>query len=86
MTFEHLTLGIQDGIARLTLNRPDAANALHLPMAKELLDAALHISSAPEVRVVRLDAAGKMFCAGGDVKGFASLGDGLPAGMQIADG
>ena len=82
MNFDTLGLEIDGGVARLTLNRPDDANALNLPMAKEFLDAALHTTSRDDVRVVLVDAAGKLFCAGGDVKSFAALGDGLPAGMK----
>jgi 2-(1,2-epoxy-1,2-dihydrophenyl)acetyl-CoA isomerase len=51
-------------------------------MAKDFLDAALHCTTHAEVRAVLLDAVGKMFCAGGDVKSFAALGDRLPAGMK----
>jgi len=82
LKFDSLLLEVADGVARLTLNRPDAANALNLPMAKAFLDAALYCANAREVRAVQLDAAGKMFCAGGDVKSFAALGEDLPAGMQ----
>jgi 2-(1,2-epoxy-1,2-dihydrophenyl)acetyl-CoA isomerase len=82
MKFETLKLKIEEGIAHLTLNRPDAANALNLPMAKEFLDAALHCTMHEGVRAVLVDAAGKLFCAGGDVKSFATQGDALPAGMK----
>jgi 2-(1,2-epoxy-1,2-dihydrophenyl)acetyl-CoA isomerase len=80
--FDTLKLEIEGGVAHLTLNRPDDANALNLPMAKDFLDAALHCTTHAEVRAVLLDAVGKMFCAGGDVKSFAALGDRLPAGMK----
>lgn len=82
MKFDTLKLEVAGGVAQLTLHRPDDANALNLQMAQEFLGAALHCASSPDVRVVRIGASGKMFCAGGDVKAFAAMGDDLPAGMK----
>lgn len=64
-------LDVADGIARLTLNRPDASNGLDLPMAEALFAAAQDVKARDDVRVVVLSGAGKRFCAGGDVKSFA---------------
>jgi 2-(1,2-epoxy-1,2-dihydrophenyl)acetyl-CoA isomerase len=62
----------RDGpIATITLNRPDAANSLNLQMANDLLAAANHCASEAAIRAVILTAEGRMFCAGGDVGGFA---------------
>lgn len=58
----------RDGIARLTLNRPDARNALSVPLMAAL-DAALDdAASDPAVRVVVLAGAGPAFCAGHDLR------------------
>lgn len=66
----------RDGaVARLTLNRPDAANALDRALGRALLDAAIMCDSDPTIRCVTLTGAGKMFCAGGDVALMASSGD-----------
>lgn len=65
----------EGGVAKVTLNRPDAANALDLEMAKELLDVAIRCDEDKSVRCVLLTAAGKMFCAGGDIQSFAAAGD-----------
>ena len=66
MTFETLTLDQAGGVATLTLNRPDAANALNLKMAEEMMLAAIELDEDPSVRAVILTGAGsKMFCAGG---------------------
>lgn len=70
--FETLTVEKNNGIAHLTLNRPDAANGINLTMAKELLTAAIDFDTDPNVRAVVITAKGKMFCAGGDLKSFAS--------------
>ncbi len=55
------------GVARLVLNRPEKHNALSARMITELTEAAFQLGSDPEVRVVVLAAAGKSFCAGGDL-------------------
>jgi len=61
----------KDGIATITLNRPDALNAFNLPMMEELHRAVLACDEDPGARCVVLTGAGRAFCAGGDVKGFA---------------
>ncbi len=75
MNFQVLTLDRRDGIATITLNRPDAFNALNLALGRELFHAALEVDEDPAVRCVVVTGAGKAFCAGGDVKDFA---DNLP--------
>ncbi|HEX6852063.1 MAG TPA: enoyl-CoA hydratase-related protein [Candidatus Polarisedimenticolaceae bacterium] len=59
-------LSIVDGLARITLDRPPL-NVLTIAMMRELASALLAAGGSPDVRVVRLDAAGKAFCAGVDV-------------------
>src|SRR5881628_849386 len=75
MNFESLILDRRDGVATITLNRPDAFNALTLGLGLELFHAALEVDEDPSVRCVVVTGAGKAFCAGGDVKDFA---DNLP--------
>jgi 2-(1,2-epoxy-1,2-dihydrophenyl)acetyl-CoA isomerase len=71
-----------DGVARLTLNRPDAANAINLDLATALADAVSQLASAPGLRVVLLSGAGKRFCAGGDVRAFAAAGEDLGEALE----
>lgn len=78
MNYKTLLFGLTDGVATVTLNRPDAANAIDLDMGRDLMHAAIRCDEDPEVRAVILRAGGKMFCAGGDVKSFAAAGEGLP--------
>jgi 2-(1,2-epoxy-1,2-dihydrophenyl)acetyl-CoA isomerase len=66
-------------IARLVLNRPDVGNALDVPLTRALLEAAIACDEDDAIRCVVLTGAGRLFCAGGDIAGFASSGDGLPA-------
>jgi len=61
---------VRDQVAHLTLNRPQAGNALDLGMAKQLMAVALRCEADQNVRAVLLKGAGKSFCAGGDVKVF----------------
>ncbi|MBI4593852.1 MAG: enoyl-CoA hydratase/isomerase family protein [Candidatus Rokubacteria bacterium] len=71
MAYEHLILERRDHVATLTLNRPDAYNALSLALGRELFHAVLEVDDDPDVRCVVITGAGKAFCAGGDVKDFA---------------
>lgn len=63
---------IEDGIATLTFNRPEARNALTAEIIQALSAAAPRLALDPNVRVVVLTGAGGAFCAGGDVKGFVA--------------
>src|SRR5881409_682379 len=62
---------IKDGVAVLTLNRPDRLNAMSGPMLDALLEALPRLAADPAVGVVVLTGAGRGFCAGGDVKAMA---------------
>jgi 2-(1,2-epoxy-1,2-dihydrophenyl)acetyl-CoA isomerase len=70
MGYQTIRVETADGIATITLDRPDAYNALNLAMGKELHQAAIEVSEDRAVRCVLLTAAGKAFCGGGDVKDF----------------
>ncbi len=67
---------LQDNVAVITLNRPQARNAMSGPMTAALDRALDHAERSAEVRCVVITGAGGAFCAGGDVKGMASGGDG----------
>jgi 2-(1,2-epoxy-1,2-dihydrophenyl)acetyl-CoA isomerase len=67
----------RDGaVLRLTMNRPDAANALSMAGAEALADAALMADEDETIRCVVMTGAGRFFCAGGDVAGMASAPEG----------
>ncbi|HEY7542791.1 MAG TPA: enoyl-CoA hydratase/isomerase family protein, partial [Methylomirabilota bacterium] len=68
MGHETLIVDQSGAIATITLNRPDARNALDFVMRRELLAALDEIEANPAARVVVLTGAGGHFCAGGDVK------------------
>jgi 2-(1,2-epoxy-1,2-dihydrophenyl)acetyl-CoA isomerase len=71
-------LDIDDGIARLRLNRPDAANGMSVELLSALCDAIMVCHGHPGLRVVLLSGEGANFCAGGNVRAFASKGEQLP--------
>jgi 2-(1,2-epoxy-1,2-dihydrophenyl)acetyl-CoA isomerase len=74
-----VSFAVADGIARITLDRPEIGNAIDLPMARALLQAAVACESDASVRVVVIAGNGRMFCAGGDVSAMKTAGDALPA-------
>lgn len=69
---------VQNGVARITFNRPETGNTLDMASAKALLSIAVRCENAASVRAVLLTAAGENFSAGGDLKTFVALGDKLP--------
>jgi 2-(1,2-epoxy-1,2-dihydrophenyl)acetyl-CoA isomerase len=75
MTFENLEFAIENGLARITLNRPEGANTIGIGMARDLLDAARRCDGNPEVRAVLLTGKGRFFSGGGDVQSFAAAED-----------
>jgi len=74
MTYQTLRYELRDAIATLTLDRPEAYNALNLTLGRELFHATLEADEDPSVRCIVVTGAGKAFCAGGDVKDFAEAG------------
>ena len=70
MTSETRTIltACADGVGTLTLNRPEARNALDMTMRRELEEALTRLAGDAQVRVLIVRGAGEHFCAGGDVK------------------
>ncbi len=84
--FENISFEKQASIARIVLNRPDAANGLDSLMASELNQAAQLCSDDPELKVVILSSSGRFFSAGGDIKEMLSHGDAVgDAVKSLAD-
>ena len=65
--FEHIALGIDDGIATITLSRPDKMNAFTGLMRAELIAAFDHTDANDDVRAVIVTGSGRAFCAGADL-------------------
>jgi len=67
MSYEALTLEVRDGVGVVTLDRPDAMNALNMQLKEELAAVAAELARRDDVRSVVLTGAGRAFCAGGDI-------------------
>ena len=80
---QDLQESIESGIATLTMNRPEARNALTRDMMFGLVEALPRLAADPAVRLVVLTGAGKAFCSGGDVKSFAKRAAGTVAQMSF---
>lgn len=90
MAYECITLEISDGIAALTLNRPQALNSLNKMLIDEMRAALRALGKDPACRSLLLSGAGRGFCAGADLanNGFAdgvkrSPGEGVSHSMEI---
>jgi 2-(1,2-epoxy-1,2-dihydrophenyl)acetyl-CoA isomerase len=68
---QDLLESVHDGVATLTLNRPDRLNALSGPMLDALLEALPRLADDGDIGAVVITGAGRGFCAGGDVKAMA---------------
>jgi enoyl-CoA hydratase len=75
---EQVLLAAEEHIATVTLNRPDQRNPLSATMLRDLAAAFRWCRDEPEVRVVVLTGAGRVFCAGADLTSF----DGEMTGLE----
>jgi 2-(1,2-epoxy-1,2-dihydrophenyl)acetyl-CoA isomerase len=76
---------VSDGVATLTLNRPEKLNALTRPLCEELIAALRTASHDANIRAIVLTGAGRAFCAGADLTVLESDGNALvAAGREIA--
>jgi len=71
--YEHIQVSEAEGIATITLNRPERLNAFIGHMRRDLAEALEHAGSDRNVRVVIITGAGRGFCAGGDIAFMAEL-------------
>jgi 2-(1,2-epoxy-1,2-dihydrophenyl)acetyl-CoA isomerase len=82
--FTALRYEVEGAIATITLDRPEALNALTVPLKKELLEAFRLVARDREVRAVVLTGAGRAFCAGQDLK--ERLGpDAAPLAVEVRE-
>ncbi|HEV8335204.1 MAG TPA: enoyl-CoA hydratase-related protein [Candidatus Polarisedimenticolia bacterium] len=91
---ETVVYRVEEGVAWLTLNRPERSNALSGRMREDLLEKILEAGGAADVRCLVLTGAGDSFCAGGDLsvmaamkeegEGFEGLGRLMEIGGRIA--
>lgn len=82
MSYETILFDLKDGIASLTLNRPDVFNAFNEQLSADVNDALKKVAKDKSVRVLVISGTGKAFCSGQDLKAIAgssnrSLSDSL---------
>ena len=68
--FSYIDVGVEDGIATVRINRPEAMNALNVTLVSQLGEALDGLNSRDDVTTIVLEGAGKAFVAGADVKFF----------------
>ncbi len=85
MAHEFISVSVNEGIATITLNRPDVRNAINDKMRAELIEAFTEADADKSVRAIILTGAGKGFCSGGDIAGMRSRLD-SPAGEIAFNG
>jgi 2-(1,2-epoxy-1,2-dihydrophenyl)acetyl-CoA isomerase len=85
MSYKTLLFQVEENVAKIVLNRPEAMNALSTDLALELIEVFQDLSSKEDVRAVVITGSGKAFSAGGDVKQMSTvLGDDAPAKFRLA--
>jgi len=67
MAYRFILFEVDQGVARITLNRPDVLNSIHTAMSAEIRDALARAGREREIRAVLLTGAGRGFCAGQDL-------------------
>ncbi|MDF1721057.1 MAG: enoyl-CoA hydratase-related protein [Minwuia sp.] len=80
MAYQFIISEVADGVATVTLNRPDALNALTIDLLTEAGDALGDLSARDDVSVVILTGAGRAFSAGVDLKALQAAGQDVSAG------
>jgi 2-(1,2-epoxy-1,2-dihydrophenyl)acetyl-CoA isomerase len=85
MSYQNILFDVSDGIARLTLNRPDRLNSFNVDMHREVREALQTLSEQSPARVLVLTGAGRGFCAGQDLgdRAVAPGGQGVDLGESI---
>ena len=68
MTYRFIAFEVAQGVARITLNRPDVLNSIHAEMSAELQDALGRGGREDGIRALLLTGAGRAFCAGQDLE------------------
>ena len=81
MTYQNILYTHEDGVARLTLNRPDKLNSFNTAMHEEVQDALDRVGADPSSRVLLLTGAGRGFCAGQDLGDRAVSTNSEPADL-----
>jgi 2-(1,2-epoxy-1,2-dihydrophenyl)acetyl-CoA isomerase len=82
MEFERIRFEINGGVAVITFDRPDRANAMDGLLMQELMHASIRCDEDRSIRAVVVTGAGRFFSAGGDLAAFSEAGEGLGAMLK----
>ncbi len=83
MSYQHIDLTFDDGVAEIVLSRPEARNAMTPEMGDEIRGAVAELNRRDEVRVAIVHGAGKAFCAGGDLGMLETRAAGAPDANRV---
>ena len=67
MQFGNILYSVDDGVATLTLNRPEVSNGFNIPMCEEILTTIKMVSEDESIQILLINANGKVFSVGGDL-------------------
>ena len=73
MSYREILFAKDDGIATITLNRPESMNSYTKVMTDEMMDAIAHVRKDRDIKVLVITGAGHVFCSGPDIKLFPSF-------------
>ena len=83
--YEHILFAVEDGVATITLNRPERSNAFHFGLGAELGRAYAYCDEEDGIRAVILTGAGKAFCVGADMSGGEKTFDDVDGARRAAE-
>jgi enoyl-CoA hydratase/carnithine racemase len=83
VSYEHILFDTADGIATITLNRPEVLNAYQPQMGRDVCDAFDRVQADDSLRAIILTGAGRAFCAGVDLKFMAEYNERIAAGEEL---
>jgi 2-(1,2-epoxy-1,2-dihydrophenyl)acetyl-CoA isomerase len=75
MNTDPVLLDVRDGVAHVTLNRPETGNALDVPVSRALLGILRQVAADDSAHAVLLTGSGRAFCAGGDLRSMDAATD-----------
>lgn len=86
MSYEAFEFTVADGVAHVVWNQPERGNPIDETFCRELAAIAVECDGRPEVRAVLMEARGRHFSVGGDLKSFVRDRDSLPRFVKHAAG
>ena len=75
MDLEHVVFRVDESVATIAFDRPGAANAIDLAVARDLMHASIRCDEDPDIRAVIVTGVGRFFSAGGDLASFSGAAD-----------